>query len=305
MGEPMAMDGGTAGLEQSDHHPLAGQSQYSPPLPTQASESPVRSQGDASDLTESIIQRIVACVIPGKKDEVSRLVRDLRDAAAAAATSAATSLRTSRTSFSDDDPITIGQLKTILQETLQKPVQAIPQRPSYASVARQPTTAPTGNFQIIPERRTRELRIRNENPTEDLVRRSAIEVVAAVNTAIGTNDAVATRRLPSGDVILTFQESIPLIALSDQSWVQRAFGATAQLHESEFTVIVKGLPVDRITRVDSGQLLSDIRVQVPALVKIKVEPPRAYTARFTTATLHLHSAEAAIRLYKRGLVWQA
>ena len=118
MGEPMAMDGGTAGLEQSDHHPLAGQSQYSPPLQTQASESPVCSQGDASDLTESIIQRIVACVIPGKKDEVSCLVRDLRDAAAAVATSAVMSLQTSRTSFSDDDPVTIGQLKTILQETL-------------------------------------------------------------------------------------------------------------------------------------------------------------------------------------------
>ena len=114
----MAMDGGTAGLEQSDHHPLAGRSQYSPPLQTQASESPVHSQGDASDLTESIIQRIVACVIPGKKDEVTRLVRDLRAAdATAAATSAATSPRTSRTSFSDDDPVTIGQLKTMLQET--------------------------------------------------------------------------------------------------------------------------------------------------------------------------------------------
>ena len=82
-------------------------------------------------------------------------------------------------------------------------------------MARQLTTALTRNVQIIPERRTRELRIRNEHPTEDLARRSAIEVVAAVNTAIGTNDAVATRRLPSGDVILTFQESIPLIALSD------------------------------------------------------------------------------------------
>ena len=305
MGEPMAMDGGTAGLEQSDHHPLAGQSQYPPPLQTQASESPVCSQGDASDLTESIIQRIVACVIPGKKDEVSRLVRDLRDAVAAAATSAATSLQTSRTSFSDDDPVTIGQLKTILQETLQKPVQAIPQRPSYASVARQPTTAPTGNVQIIPERRTRELRIRNEHPTEDLARRSAIEVVAAVNTAIGTNDAVATCRLPSSDVILTFQESIPLIALSDQSWVQRAFGATAQLYESEFTVIAKGLPVDRISRVDSSQLLLDIQVQVPALVKIKVELPRTPTAKFTTAILHLRCTEAATCLCERGLVWQA
>jgi hypothetical protein len=49
---------------------------------------------------------------------VTRLVRDLRVAdATAAATSAATSLRTSRTSFLDDNPVIIGQLKTILQET--------------------------------------------------------------------------------------------------------------------------------------------------------------------------------------------
>lgn len=303
----MTMDGGIAGLEQSDDHPLAGQSQYSPPPQKQASDSPASIQGGASDLAASLIQRIKACVIPGKEDEVLRLLRELRefDASQSTTTSTATSQQTSRTSFSDNDPVTIGQLKAILQETLQKPVVAIPQRPSYASVARQHTAAPTGNVQLIPERRTRELRIRNENPSDDLARRSAIEVVAAVNTAIGTNDAVTTRRLPSGDVILTFQESIPLVALSDQSWVQRAFGATAQLHESEFTVIAKGLPVDRITRVDSGLLLLDIRVQVPALVKIKVEPPRAPTAKFTTAILHLRGAEAATRLCERGLVWQA
>jgi hypothetical protein len=74
MGEPMAMDGGIAGLEQSDYHPLAGQSQYSPPILTLVSEPPVSSQGVASDLAENIIQSIIACIIPGKKDEVSRLL---------------------------------------------------------------------------------------------------------------------------------------------------------------------------------------------------------------------------------------
>jgi hypothetical protein len=130
-----------------------------------------------------------------------------------ATTIVATSLRTSRTSVSDNDLVTIGQLKAILQETLLKPSPVNPQRPSYTSVARQPTTGPTGNVQIIPERRTRELLIRNRNPPEDLARHSAVEVVAAVNTVIGTNDAVATRRLPSGDVILTFQDTIPKTTL--------------------------------------------------------------------------------------------
>jgi hypothetical protein len=161
------------------------------------------------------------------------------------------------------------------------------QRPSYASVARQPAAVPTGNVQVILERRTREVRIRTETQAEDLARRSAIEVVSAANTVIGTSEVVATRRLPSGDIILTFRDMIPKAALLDHSWVQRAFGETARLYESEFAVIAKGLAVDRITRVDQSQLLSDIRVQVPEVVKLKVEPARAPTARFTTVVLHL------------------
>lgn len=305
----MAMDGGIAGLEQSQHHPLAGRSQFNPPSPlsqTQASDSPASIQGDDGDPAASILQRIKACVIPGKEDEVSRLIRELRVIVATAATTTiATSPRTSRTSFSDDDPVTIGQLKTILQETLQRPVEATLQRPSYASVARQQTTTPVGNFQLIPERRTRELRIRAENQTEDLARRSAVEVVAAANTALNTSDVVATRRLPSGDTILTFQDKIPQAALQDHGWVQKVFGATAQLHENEYAVIAKGLPVDRITRVTQSQLLLDLQKQIPYIMKLKVEPPRAPTARFTTVILHLRSADVATRLCERGLIWEA
>ena len=172
-------------------------------------------------------------------------------------------------------------------------------------MARQQATTPAGTYQVIPERRTRELRIRAENQAEDLARRSAVEVIAAVNTAIGTGEAVATRRLPSGDIVLTFQDSIPQVALQNQSWVQRAFGATARLFESEFTVIAKGLPVDRITRINQSQLLSDLQLKIPEITKLKIEPARAPLARFTTVILHLRSAEAATRLCDRGLIWQA
>src|ERR1700716_1600029 len=72
MGEPTVTDGGCAGLEQSQHHPLAGRSQYSPTPQLQASDSPGSSSSGEDDLTESLIQRIKACVIPGKVDEVTR-----------------------------------------------------------------------------------------------------------------------------------------------------------------------------------------------------------------------------------------
>jgi hypothetical protein len=48
----------------------------------------------------------------GKVDEVTRLLRDL--VAAAATTGIATSLQTPRTSISDNDLVTIRQLKMIL-----------------------------------------------------------------------------------------------------------------------------------------------------------------------------------------------
>ena len=85
----MAMDSGIAGLEQSQHHPLAGRSQFNLPSPltqTQASDSPVSIQGDDGDLAASILQSIKACVILGKEDEVSRLLRELRVIVAIVAT---------------------------------------------------------------------------------------------------------------------------------------------------------------------------------------------------------------------------
>jgi hypothetical protein len=49
----------------------------------------------------------------------------------------------------------------------------------------------------------------------------------------------------------------------------------------------------------------DIQVHIPEVTKIKVEPARTPTARFTMAILHLRSAEVPARLCERGLIWQA
>ena len=102
----MVTDGGRAGLDQSQHHPLAGRSQYSQAPQLQASEPPASSGSSEGDQTESIIQRIKACVILGKVDEVTRLLCDL--IAATATTRAATTLQTPGTPQSDNDPVTIG-----------------------------------------------------------------------------------------------------------------------------------------------------------------------------------------------------
>ena len=126
-----------------------------------------------------------------------------------------------------------------------------------------------------------------------------------MNTILGASEVIATRRLPSGDIILVFNDHIPGSATKQQEWVQKAFGPTAKLYESEFAVLAKGLPVDRLNRTATQQILQDLQTTVPDITRCKVELARTSTARYTTAVVHLRSVEAAKRLCERGLVWQA
>ena len=74
---------------------------------------------------------------------------------------------------------------------------------------------------------------------------------------------IATRRLPSGNIILVFNDHIPKSATKQQEWVQKAFGPTAKLYESEFVVLAKGLLVDRLSMTETPQILQDLQTTVP------------------------------------------
>ena len=106
MEEPMVTDGGLAGLGQSQHHPSAGQSQYSS-QPEQAL-STVTQVDESNDLT-TIKRQIQACVILGKQEEVTCLLCVL-----CATITAPPPL----TPLCDKELVTIGQLKAILKDTL-------------------------------------------------------------------------------------------------------------------------------------------------------------------------------------------
>ena len=101
MGEPMVQDGGLAGLEQSQHHPLANRSQYNAaasPDPF-ASQEKVIEQGE--DLAEKLRCSILVYVEPDKQDDMLKLLSEIV-------------ARTRRVSIApptppnDDEPVTIG-----------------------------------------------------------------------------------------------------------------------------------------------------------------------------------------------------
>ena len=67
---------------------------------------------------------------------------------------------------------------------------------------------PLGPVQVILEYCIREVYIRAEGQVADLALQTLVEVVQAANTVLGTSKVVATRRLPSRDTILIFQDNI-------------------------------------------------------------------------------------------------
>jgi hypothetical protein len=105
---------------------------------------------------------------------------------------------------------------------------------------------------VVPERRTREVIIKAPGAGEDLAQRSSIQVVDAANRAIGGSSVVAARRLPSGDIILSFEGKADE-STKETAWVQTAFGSSAQVRPREFTVIAKGLPAQRLRAIHDPQ----------------------------------------------------
>src|SRR5437868_5148196 len=100
MAEPMVTNDRHAGLEQSQHHPLAGQSQYN----TQQEQTlPTMATVDKSNNLIAIKRHIYACVIPGKQEEVTRLLCVLH---------VATTLTPPLTPPCDKELVTIRQLKS-------------------------------------------------------------------------------------------------------------------------------------------------------------------------------------------------
>ncbi len=94
---------------------------------------------------------------------------------------------------------------------------------------------------MVPARRSREVLIKQGEYNEREAYRTLADVVAAVNIALGASEAVAIRRLKSGDTFVTFKEQASAYK-ANNSWIEKAFGTKATRARREFTVLVKGIP---------------------------------------------------------------
>src|SRR5208282_5651152 len=90
--------------------------------------------------------------------------------------------------------------------------------------------------------------------------RTPADVVAAVNTALGASEAVAIRRLKSGDILVTFKEQASAYK-ANNNWIEKAFGTKAICARREFIVLAKGIPQGtvRIAHTYKETFLADLK----------------------------------------------
>ena len=82
---------------------------------------------------------------------------------------------------------------------------------------------------MVPARRSREIVVKTGHLRVDGAPapvRTSKEVVDSVNKALGVREALAARRLGSGDTVVTFQE-YALRYKVDNAWIKEAFGEEA------------------------------------------------------------------------------
>lgn len=302
---PMDVTDGEAGLAQSKHHPNAGLGGYSNATPRQAvREKPRESRGDT---LEEALKNLSQLLARGNWD-ASTL-----EAAARRATTAWTRQQTGRNS-DDNEPIKKGDLKRIIREeltALQSTQATQPTKKTWAAVAATATTSRTNPVQepakVVPARHLREVIVKSTGASADIRKRSAKETVQAVNTASSKKGAVAARQLPSGDMVVTFQEQEAREwHNNNRDWVVMAFGPSAYVCHRLYTVVAKGIRISAAKAATEIDIMSEAseenRVKING-VKIKI--PRSNSAKYATVLLQMESIEQANQLCERGLVWEA
>lgn len=174
---------------------------------------------------------------------------------------------------------------------------------SYADALRSKGVLPSGGrvsggrIQPVPARRARELVVAPGTETATQKHRTSLELVRDINAATnGSGDAVAARRLPSGDVLVAFQG-----ASEKQKWEARpevlhAFGTGARFRTREYTVLAHGVQVRSVNQADQTGAIEAIYAQNPRLRGI-IRIVRVGWARRTVksgkrlAALHIGVAE--------------
>jgi hypothetical protein len=111
---------------------------------------------------------------------------------------------------------------------------------------------------VIPARHGKEIIVKVGEAGEDILRRTPADTVQALGNTT-KRDAASARRLPSGDVAITFTGSNQLWIDNEGAWLERVFGPAAQISVRTYPVIAKGLPAGELRQCTENDLLKELK----------------------------------------------
>src|ERR1700716_4301102 len=214
----------------------------------------------------------------------------------------------------------IQELKGIIQGITEKP-REFGKPLTFAEVARNATSSIAPNPNItsgiervkpVPSRRTREVIIAPGNETTTQRQRTGQQLVKELNETIGESDIVAARRLPSGDILATFQGEKEKTKWESQKKLLQAFGEDARVRIREYTILAHGIHVAAINLANQNKAIAEIYSQNPRIKdKVKIVrlgwSKKALSQGKTRSALYIGvaSPEQANLLLNQGLLFES
>ncbi|KAJ3553880.1 hypothetical protein NPX13_g10770 [Xylaria arbuscula] len=144
------------------------------------------------------------------------------------------------------------------------------------------------NTKAIPRRRNREVLVHGAGLHEDLRKRKPLDILLAVNTEPQGAEAIAARKLRSGDVVVTFTSKIP-----------------ENINQGGL-VIAKGVPAERLKQIhQDNELLKAVQDKYPEVGRCKRLLSKSPASRFASVLLFANTFNAAHELVENGFLWEA
>ena len=302
---PMETDEGAAGLRGSRHHLDPGGAQ-SPNLQTSVDSDQSRdSERKISELKERI-EGLVQGGIPAPA--MAKMVLELVEKRVQLELQRH-DMKQGRTS-GDAPPIMQRIMDAIEGLTkrvanIESPANA-PQARTWASIASSPSRQSAGSAwvarKVVPARHTRELVIRTKG---SLPPQPPAEVVSKINTVLRCSDALATRRLPSGDVVVSFKNDAS-IHTQNTDWIRSVFGEQASVSKRTYAVLAKGIPRAIIERKAEEDIKKAVRtINEVEVARCKARVPKSSEAGYGSLLIEVESVAGAQSLCDRGVVIEA
>ena len=155
----------------------------------------------------------------------------------------------SNTALQSPEVLTTTNLQRVVTEAVRAavgPSQGPLQARSWATVANGGPAATAAQLsqptKTTPQRINREVLVRGADMPADLAKRTPAEIIQVINQASAKKGAIAARKLPSGDTVVTFSDPATREWHNqNKQWIQQAFGEQAKEARRTFAVLLKGL----------------------------------------------------------------